>query len=122
MGIYIFVSVIIIIACVIQVMIVLVQNSKGGGLAANFTSAGQSMGIRKTADFLEKSTWTLAAAILILCVVATAAIPRGTTTERSRIENSIQNAVDPSAIPTLPTAVPAETPAPPSGNQQQPQN
>jgi preprotein translocase subunit SecG len=103
-------------------MIVLVQNSKGGGLAANFTSAGQSMGIRKTADFLEKSTWTLAAAILILCVVATATIPRGATTERSRIENSIQNAVDPSAIPTLPTAVPTETPAPPSGNQQQPQN
>jgi preprotein translocase subunit SecG len=122
MGIYIFVSVIIIIACIIQVMIVLVQNSKGGGLAANFTSAGQSMGIRKTADFLEKSTWTLAAAILILCVVATATIPRGATTERSRIENSIQNAVDPSAIPTLPTAVPTETPAPPSGNQQQPQN
>ena len=122
MGIYIFISVIIIIACFIQVMIVLVQNSKGGGLAANFTSAGQSMGIRKTADFLEKSTWTLAAAILILCVVATATIPRGATTERSRIENSIQNAVDPSAIPTLPTAVPNETPAPPSGNQQQPQN
>lgn len=122
MGIYIFVSVIIIIACVIQVMIVLVQNSKGGGLAANFTSAGQSMGIRKTADFLEKSTWTLAAAILILCVVATATIPRGATTERSRIENSIQNAVDPSAIPTLPTAVPTETPAPPPVNQQQPQN
>lgn len=122
MGIYIFVSVIIILACFIQVMIVLVQNSKGGGLAANFTSAGQSMGIRKTADFLEKSTWTLAAAILILCVVATATIPRGTTTERSRIENSIQNAVDPSAIPTLPTAIPAESPAPPSGNQQQPQN
>ena len=122
MGIYIFVSVIIIIACVIQVMIVLVQNSNGGGLAANFTSAGQSMGIRKTADFLEKSTWTLAAAILILCVVATATIPRGSATERSRIENSIQNAVDPSAIPTLPTAVPTETPAPPSGNQQQPQN
>ncbi len=122
MGIYIFVSVIIILACFIQVMIVLVQNSKGGGLAANFTSAGQSMGIRKTADFLEKSTWTLAATILILCVVATATIPRGTTTERSRIENSIQNAVDPSAIPTLPTAIPAESPAPPSGNQQQPQN
>ena len=53
MGIYIFISVLIIIACVLQVLIVLVQNSKGGGLAANFTSAGQSMGIRKTADFLE---------------------------------------------------------------------
>ena len=77
MGIYIFVSVLVIIACFLQVLIVLVQNSKGGGLAANFTSAGQTMGIRKTADFLEKSTWTLAGAIFILCVVATATIPRG---------------------------------------------
>jgi preprotein translocase subunit SecG len=58
MGIYIFISVLVIIACILQIMIVLVQNSKGGGLAANFTSAGQTMGVRKTADFLEKSTWT----------------------------------------------------------------
>jgi len=122
MGIYIFISALIIIACVLQVMIVLVQNSKGGGLAANFTSAGQSMGIRKTADFLEKSTWTLAGAILILCVVATATIPRGSTTERSRIENQIQNAVDPNAIPTLPTAVPTDPASPPAGDEQQPKN
>src|SRR5450759_580785 len=117
MGIYIFVSVLIIIACILQVLIVLVQNSKGGGLAANFTSAGQTMGVRKTADFLEKSTWTLAAAIIILCVVATATIPRGSGTGRSRIENQIQNAVDPNAIPTLPTAVPpaSTTPAPATG-------
>ena len=60
MGIYIFISALVILACILQIMIVLVQNSKGGGLAANFTSAGQSMGVRKTADFLEKSTWTLA--------------------------------------------------------------
>jgi preprotein translocase subunit SecG len=106
MGIYIFISVLVIVACILQVLIVLVQNSKGGGLAANFTSAGQTMGIRKTADFLEKSTWTLAAAILILCVVATATIPRGGTSQQSRIQNQIDNAVDPNAIPTLPTAVP----------------
>jgi preprotein translocase subunit SecG len=118
MGIYIFVSVLVITACFLQILIVLVQNSKGGGLAANFTSAGQSMGIRKTADFLEKSTWTLAAAILILCVVATATIPRGSATGRSRIENQIQNAVDPNAIPTLPTAVPPSTATPPSSQDQ----
>jgi preprotein translocase subunit SecG len=106
MGIYIFFSVLVIIACFLQILIVLVQNSKGGGLAANFTSTGQSMGVRKTADFLEKSTWTLAGAILILCVVATATIPRGSTTGKSRIDNQIRNVVDPSAIPTLPTAVP----------------
>jgi preprotein translocase subunit SecG len=118
MGIYIFVSILVIIACVLQVMIVLVQNSKGGGLAANFTSAGQSMGIRKTADFLEKSTWTLAGAILILCVVATATIPRGTTEEHSRIENQIRNTVDPNAIPTLPTAVPPASTEQPAGQDQ----
>jgi preprotein translocase subunit SecG len=118
MGIYIFVSVLVIVACVLQILIVLVQNSKGGGLAANFTSAGQSMGIRKTADFLEKSTWSLAAAILILCVVATATIPRGETSGRSRIQTQIDNAVDPNAIPTLPTAVPPASPtAPPSQDQ-----
>jgi preprotein translocase subunit SecG len=122
MGIYIFVSVLVIIACVFQVLIVLVQNSKGGGLAANFTGAGQTMGVRKTADFLEKSTWSLAAAILILCVVATATIPRGEVEQRSRIENQIQNAVDPFAIPTLPTAVPPVTNTPAEAGQQAPNN
>jgi len=110
MGIYIFVSVLIIIVCVLQVLIVLVQNSKGGGLAANFTSTGQSMGVRKTADFLEKATWTLAIAILVLSVGATAAIPRQSQEQSSRIENQIQNAVDPNAIPTLPTAIPNQNP------------
>jgi preprotein translocase subunit SecG len=122
MGIYFFVSILIIIACVFQVLIVLVQNSKGGGLAANFTSAGQTMGIRKTADFLEKSTWTLAASILFLCIVATATIPR--SVKESRIRDRIDNAYDPSAVPTLPTGsqpasttAPASPPAPaPQGN------
>jgi preprotein translocase subunit SecG len=123
MVIYIFVSVLVIIACFLQVLIVLVQNSKGGGLAANFTSAGQTMGIRKTADFLEKSTWTLAGAILILCVVATATIPRGGEQQRSRIQTQIDNTVDPNAIPTLPTATPSTTnpvttTTPPAGQEQ----
>jgi preprotein translocase subunit SecG len=106
MGVYIFISVLIIVACLFQVLIVLVQNSKGGGLAANFTSAGQTMGVRKTADFLEKATWTLCAAILILCIAATATIPRGAGAQQSRIKTQIDNAADPNAIPTLPTAVP----------------
>jgi preprotein translocase subunit SecG len=116
MGIYIFISVLVIIACILQVMIVLVQNSKGGGLASNFTSAGQSMGVRKTADFLEKSTWTLAGAILILCLVATAAIPRGQGEQESVIKASIERAQDPNAIPTLPTPVPEQEPQPDGGN------
>jgi preprotein translocase subunit SecG len=118
MGVYIFVSVLAIVACVFQIMIVLVQNSKGGGLAANFTSTGQAMGVRKTADFLEKSTWTLAAAIFILCVMATAAIPRGAQANQSRIKAQIDNAVDPNAIPTLPTAVPQTSTTPSNSGDQ----
>ena len=106
MGIYVFISKIVIIACVLQVMVVLVQNSKGGGLAANFTSTGQSMGVRKTADFLEKTTWTLAVIILALSIAATIAIPHGVEEESSRIQDQIDNAVDPTAIPNLPTAIP----------------
>ena len=106
MGIYIFVTILVIIACILQVLVVLVQNSKGGGLAANFTSGGQTMGVRKTADFLEKATWTLAASILLLSVLSTAAIPRGGEAEQSRISTQINQAIDPNAIPTLPTAVP----------------
>jgi preprotein translocase subunit SecG len=116
MGIYIFISALVILACILQIMIVLVQNSKGGGLAANFTSAGQSMGVRKTADFLEKSTWTLAGAILILCLVATASIPRGQGEQESVIKASIERAQDPNAIPTLPTPVPQQEPQTDGGN------
>jgi preprotein translocase subunit SecG len=103
MGIYLFISILIIIACVIQVLVVLVQDSKGGGLAANFNTSGQSMGVRKTADFLEKSTWVLAASILFLCIIVTAAIPRDNAAQQSRIQTQIDNAVDPNAVPVLPS-------------------
>ena len=60
----------IVIASVLMCLIVLIQNSKGGGLASSFSSSNQIMGVRKTTDFLEKATWTLAAAMVILSVLA----------------------------------------------------
>lgn len=76
MGTYIVISVLVLITCILLVLVVLVQNSKGGGLASNFSSSNQIMGVRKTADFLEKTTWTLAVVLLVLSLFSIFVIPR----------------------------------------------
>ena len=107
MGFYFLISVLILMVCVLLILGVLVQNSKGGGLAANF-SGSQVMGVRKTADFLEKATWTLAISLLVLSLIGSAVIPRGSDEGRSRVEQQIDNAIDPSQVPNLPTAFPEQ--------------
>jgi preprotein translocase subunit SecG len=104
--IYNLLSVLVLIVCVLLVLIVLVQNSKGGGLASNFQSSNQFMGVRKTTDFLEKSTWTLAAALMVFSIIGSLTIPRAAETQRSVLEGQIDNVVDPNAIPTFPNTVP----------------
>lgn len=83
-------TILIVILAVVLILIVLVQNSKGGGLASNFASTNQIMGVRKTTDFLEKTTWGLIAAIVILSV-ATAGFSKGTVaTSTSEISDQIE--------------------------------
>jgi len=67
---YIVLLVIMVILAVLLCFVVTIQNSKGGGLAAGFSSSNQIMGVRKTTDFLEKSTWTLMAAIAVLSIIS----------------------------------------------------
>ncbi len=64
------VSIIILIICAMLALVVLAQNPKGGGLAAGFTGAQQIGGVQRTADFLEKATWTLSGALMVLCLVS----------------------------------------------------
>ncbi len=73
---YVFISMLILIVSILMVLIVLVQNSKGGGLASNFSASNQVMGVRQTADFLEKATWSMAIGLLVLSLTATMAIPK----------------------------------------------
>ena len=75
---YTFLIVLILIASVLMVLAVLVQNPKSG-MASNFGASNQVMGVRQTADFLEKFTWGAAAVVLLLSVVSTAFIGKGTT-------------------------------------------
>lgn len=62
-------SILIILTCSILILAVLVQNPKGGGLASGFTTGSQVMGVRRTADFLEKATWTLAVLLFVFSVM-----------------------------------------------------
>ncbi len=73
---YVVISILILIVSVLMALVVLVQNSKGGGLASNFSASNQFMGVRQTADFLEKATWTMAIALLVLSLAASVAIPK----------------------------------------------
>ena len=72
---YSFFSVMILICAVLLTLIVLIQNSKGGGLASNFSQGNQVMGVKKTTDFLEKATWTLAICLAVFCLAASFTIP-----------------------------------------------
>lgn len=67
------ISVIIFIIAVLLILVILVQNPKGG-LASNFSSSNQVMGVRKTTDFLEKATWTLGIALLVFSVISSSMI------------------------------------------------
>ena len=90
---YIAISILIFIVCALLILIVLVQNSKGGGLSSSFASSNQIMGVRKTTDFLEKATWTLAGAMLVLCIVSAMVLPRGEQAgKKSAIQEQINTA------------------------------
>ncbi|MFO7998724.1 MAG: preprotein translocase subunit SecG [Bacteroidales bacterium] len=106
MGAYVLISVLILITCILLVLIVLVQNSKGGGLASNFSSSNQVMGVRKTTDFLEKSTWTLAIVLLALTLSSTFVIPRSQA--GSAVQSEVQDLIPSTDVPPVNLQRPVE--------------
>lgn len=114
------ISILILLVCVFLMLVVLVQNSKGGGLSASFGSSNQMMGVRKTTDFLEKATWTLAIALLCLCLLS-AAIGRGDgpTIQNSELEERFNTTqVNPQGLPPENVANPGAIPStPPNGGE-----
>ena len=122
---YIFFIVLILIASILLILAVLAQNPKSG-MAANFGASNQVMGVRQTADFLEKLTWGLAIAIVVLSLAATMAMPRADISRSSdELQRAIENQTDgiqnfqlqtPGA--TTEAAPAAETPATPAPAQE----
>lgn len=93
---YIFLTVLIIVAAILLILLVLVQNSKGGGLASGFAGGNLVMGAPKTADFLEKSSWTLVAIIAFLSILAVG-VYKGqvaSVSDSSSLSEQVQDAMD----------------------------
>ncbi len=70
--------ILIVIASLLMIGIVLIQESKGGGLASNFSSSNAIMGVRKTTAFIEKVTWGLAIAMVLFSIVCAYVAPTST--------------------------------------------
>jgi preprotein translocase subunit SecG len=108
MGYIILIS-LITLAAILMCFVVLIQNSKGGGLSASFSSANNIMGVRKATDTLEKMTWGLAIAMVVLSVGTAYVLPKKGGVKESTIEKKAveENASNPLNQPA-PFAAPAE--------------
>lgn len=107
---YIFLAILIVIACVLLIGVVLIQKSKGGGLASDYSGGNQFLGYRKTTDFVEKATWSLAIFICLISIFASFAI-RGTKYYKSSIAPAApaQTAAPAPAAPEAPaTQIPQQ--------------
>lgn len=97
------VTIIILIICAMLALVVLAQNPKGGGLAAGFTGAQQIGGVQRTADFLEKATWTLSGALMVLCLVSA-----GLQQDSGRSNNNLDDTIDATEVTTEESAPPVD--------------
>lgn len=97
---------------ILLIVVVLIQKSKGGGLSSSFAGSNQIMGVRRTNDFIEKATWTLAGIILVLSIASVFVMPSkfAVSNVAPRQAVSVVKGTETSA-PAAATPVQAETPA-----------
>jgi len=90
--------ILIVIAAILMIGIVLIQESKGGGLSSSFAGYNQVAGVRKTTDFIEKATWGLAATMVIISVVCAWVAPTASA-DQSVMENIENPVTNPNNLP-----------------------
>lgn len=107
---YNFLVVIMIIIALLLILAVLVQRSKGGGFSSS-VNANQFMGVQKGTDFIEKTTWTLAISLFVLCLIVSMVIKNQAPEEKRGLMDNVDK-----------TEVPANNPQPAQQPAQQQQN
>lgn len=65
-----FLTILVALVCIMLMLVVLIQNPKGGGLDSTFGGSGanQMFGAARSTDLIEKITWGLAIALFGLCI------------------------------------------------------
>jgi preprotein translocase subunit SecG len=103
--------VLIVVVGFLLIVVIMVQNPKGGGLSSSFGGGGtqQLGGVKKTTDFLDKSTWTLATVLLVLILASNITINRDSGTADSKALDLDAQTTQPlpEALPNTPAAIPA---------------
>lgn len=102
--------VLITVVCFLLIVVIMVQNPKGGGLSSTFGSSQQIGGVQKTTDFLDKSTWTLGIILIALIMFSSLAFNDGDGTVK--IDKSNATPAAQTVAPPAGTPAPAEAPAP----------
>ena len=104
----------VIIASIFLTLVILLQNSKGGGLASNFAVGNQTFGVRQTTDILEKITWGLVIFVFSVSVISSFLGSYKGDAEldiTDKIENSVETAPDFPVAPVAPAEPAQEAPA-----------
>src|SRR6478736_6185921 len=101
------------VAAVLLVLVVLAQNSKGGGLSSQFGGSGASnlIGVKKTGDLLERLTWGLAIAIMVF-TLSTNFINPSSVASDEMLERAKEQQGAPALKLNNETALAITTPAP----------
>lgn len=105
--------VLIILVSLLLMLVIMVQNPKGGGLSSSFGGGGSQVvgGVKKTGDFLDRSTWTLATILVVLILLSNVAVKGSFSDFDSKLLNGepIENTSE-GVLPGAPVATPATDP------------
>ena len=114
---YTLLVILICVAALLMIGIVLIQESKGGGLSSNFASYNQIGGVRKTTDFIEKATWSLAVAMVVISIACAYVAPEAVN-DRSVMEGVENPTANPNNLPGFGASQPNEAAPAANGAQQ----
>ena len=107
---YIFIIGLIIFFAILLVLVILAQNSKGGGLSGQFGGSGASnlIGVKKTGDLLEKLTWTFVIIIMVLSLTSNIILPGSNAPTNELLDKAVEQGATQSpdaTTPLLPTDI-----------------